>query len=428
MEYSNLNKSGYNVDAQGACDNIVSDFIREIIAILDSIELELVNIEVDPENPAYLDAVYRGFQSIKGLAGFLEDDGASGILEHTGELLETCRKFNITITRSITNILLQSILFLRRICNNRKILTDIKFQGEVGQHIDNIIQMKDGIMLEIKQPVKPPENRIGEILAEDGIIKQKDIEYVLEKQSSIYQNMKFGEIALRERKVDASGLIKAIRAQKIRNESSEQYVQIPIKRLDQVLQIVNRLGVILNNLHNETVLRFGSNDSATSESKQAKVILSDIQEILRELRLVTFKQSFQKLTRAVRAMIEEKGIDVIFSTIGENVEVNKEISDEIIIPLAKIIEFMLESISSDSCKKKIDNIKVTAYKEKESVIVEIAGSKQISLDLVHSSNKIKEAEGKIEKIRGSVECINAEGSGLKVKIKVETPENGACGL
>ena len=359
----NLNKD--NVQETGG--NIVNDFIREIIAILDSIELELVNIEVDPDNPGYLNAVCSGFHSIKGLAGFLEEDMASGITEYTEELLEACQKFNISISRSITNIILQSVLFLRKICNDKKILADTKFQGEVGQHIGSIIQLKDGIMLDIKQPVRPPENRIGEILLEDGAIALQDIDYVLEKQNSVYQNMKFGEIALKERKVDASGLIKAIRAQKIRNESGEQFVQIPIKRLDQILQIVSQLGTIQNALHNEVIIRFGSNDSFSAESKQAKDMLTDIREILQELRLVTFKQSFQKLTRAVKAMIEEAGVNVIFSTIGENIEVNKEISDEIIIPLAKIIEFILENFSTDTNKEKIDNIEVVTDKKGESI-------------------------------------------------------------
>lgn len=408
----NLNRD--NVQETGG--NIVNDFIREIIAILDSIELELVNIEVDPDNPGYLKAVCSGFHSIKGLAGFLEEDMASGITEYTEELLEACQKFNISISRSITNIILQSVLFLRKICNDKKILADTKFQGEVGQHIGSIIQLKDGIMLDIKQPVRPPENRIGEILLEDGAIALQDIEYVLEKQNSVYQNMKFGEIALRERKVDASGLIKAIRAQKIRNESGEQFVQIPIKRLDQILQIVSQLGTIQNALHNEVIIRFGSNDSFSAESKQAKDMLTDIREILQELRLVTFKQSFQKLTRAVKAMIEEAGVNVIFSTIGENIEVNKEISDEIIIPLAKIIEFILENYSTDTNKEKIDNIEVVTDKKGESIIIEISASKPVHLDLVHNSGKIKEAEKKIENLKGRIGYENIENSGLQMKI------------
>ncbi|MDD4296910.1 MAG: hypothetical protein PHC69_08120 [Ruminiclostridium sp.] len=401
---------------QETCGNIVNDFIREIIAILDSIELELVNIEVDPDNPGYLNAIRIGFHSIKGLTGFLEEDMASGITEYTEELLEVCQKFNISISRNITNIILQSVLFLRKICNDKKNLSDTKFQGEIGQHIGNIMQLKDGIMLDIKQPVRPPENKIGEILLEDGAIALQDIDYVLEKQSSVYQNMKFGEIALRERKVDASGLIKAIRAQKIRNESSEQFVQIPIKRLDQILQIVNQLGTIQNGLHHESVIRFGSNDAFSAESGHAKDMLADIRKILQELRLVTFKQSLQKLTRAVRAMIEEAGINVIFSTIGENIEVNKEISDEIIIPLAKIIEFILENFSTDSDKEKIDYIEVVAEKKGDSVIIEVSASKPIHLNLIHESEKIKEAERKIENLKGRIEYENIENSRLQIKI------------
>lgn len=410
--------NSYNLEPTGKSNNIVNDFVYEIIAILDSIELDLVNIEVDPDNPAYLNSVYLGFHSINGLVGFIEDDIASGITENTEELIEACQKFNITITRSITNVLLQSILFLRKICKDRRILIDTRFQGEVGQHIGNIIQLIDGIMLDVKQPVRPPENRIGEILVEDGAIELNDINYVLEKQSSVYQNMKFGEIALRERKVDASGLIKAIRAQKIRNESSDQYVKIPIKRLDQILHIVNRLEITQDALHHESVLRFGSNDSFCAENKHAKDMLADIQKIIKELRLVTFKQSFQKLTRAVRAMIEEAGINVIFSTSGENIEVNKEISEEIVIPLAQLIEFMLKGFSTDSAVGKIDNIEVMAYKKSELIVIEISGSKPICFDLIQKSIKIKEAERKIENLKGCVEYRNVEDYGLQIDILI----------
>jgi chemotaxis protein histidine kinase CheA len=48
-------------------ENYINDFIQEILETLDSIELELVNLEVDPDNTEYLNSVYSSFNSLRGL-------------------------------------------------------------------------------------------------------------------------------------------------------------------------------------------------------------------------------------------------------------------------------------------------------------------------------------------------------------------------
>jgi two-component system chemotaxis sensor kinase CheA len=411
----------HNTEHISTRESLVNDYVQEIFGILDSIELELVNIEVDPDNPGYVDAIYHGFHTIKGMACFLEEGISAAITEHTEELLEACQKFNITITRSITNILLQSILFLRKIYKDKQILTDTKFQGEVSHHIGLILQLKDGIMLDIKQPFRSEENKIGEILLEDGALNQNDIEFVLDKQNSMYRDLKFGEIALREKKVDVRGLIRAIRTQKIRSGSGDQYVQIPVKRLDQIVQVADQLKDIQEELHDELVLRFGTDDGITVKSRQGMDLFSGIRSIIQELRLVTFKQSFQKLTRAVRAMIEDAGLNVVFSILGENVEVNKEIAEDIIKPLAKIIEFLLESFSTDFYRDNIDKLEVEAYKEGKSLIIELSGNRSIDIDSINKEDKLREAEIKIKILNGRIEYQNSESNGFKIKITI--PQN-----
>jgi len=397
-------------------ENYMKDFIQEILETLNSIELELVNLEVDPGNAEYLNAVYCDFHTIKGLTGFLEDDLASRITEQTETLIEACRKFNITTTRTIINILLQTILFLRRLCNNQQLAHETKFQGEVEQHLVNIRQFQDEIMLEVKQPVKPPEYRIGEILIEEGAIKEKDVEEVLIKQNSIYKKMKFGEIAMREKKVDAGELIKAIRAQKIRNECNEQFVRIPIKRLDEILDIVVQLANIQNDLHHESVLRFGSNDAFSVELNRAENMFMDIRKIIGELRMVPLKQSFQKLSRAVKAMIEDAGLHVVFSAVGESTELSKEIADDIIVPLAEIVECMLSGFASGSEneKNKLGNIEVVAYKKDNTVIIEINNSKMPAVP--DRSKKFEQVQAKIKKLNGRLEYEELDDDGCKVKI------------
>lgn len=178
-------------------ENYINDFIQEILETLDSIELELVNLEVDPDNTEYLNSVYSSFNSLRGLTGFLEKDEAVSLTAETEVLIEACRKFSIPATRNFINLLLQTVLFLRRICNNSSVVKDTRFQGEVEQHLISVKQLHEEIMLDVKQPVRPPENKIGEILVEEGAMLEHDIDDVLEKQSNVYREMKFGEIAVR---------------------------------------------------------------------------------------------------------------------------------------------------------------------------------------------------------------------------------------
>ncbi|MBP7174841.1 MAG: hypothetical protein KBA53_01315 [Thermoclostridium sp.] len=396
-------------------DSYMKDFIQEILETLDSIELELVNLEVDPHNPEYMNAVYCDFHTIKGLTGFLEESLATQITEQTESLIDAYRRYGIQTTRNFINVLLQTILFLRKICNHQHLVHNVKFQGEVEQHIISIQQLREEIMLEVKQPVKPPENRIGEILMEEGAIEKQDVEDVLKKQSSIYQKMKFGEIAMREKKVDAGELIKAIRAQKIRNENIEQLVHIPIKRLDEILEIVVALTNIQNDLHHESVLRFGSNDAFSVELNRAENMSIDMRKILGELRMVPLKKSFQKLNRAVKAMIEDAGLHVAFSTVGENTELSKEVADDIIVPLAEIVELMLTGFSAQAKneKAKLGNIEIVAYKKENMAIIEVTNNKVPAL---LERSRLDQVQAKIRKLNGRLEYEELDTDGCKVKI------------
>jgi chemotaxis protein histidine kinase CheA len=230
--------------------------------------------------------------------------------------------------------------------------------------------------------------------------------------------MKFGEIAIREKKLEAGKLIKAIRAQKIRNVSGEQYVKIPIRQLDLILDIVKCLESTQKNLHNESMLRLGSDDALAAEIKKAGEMSADIAKIIQELRLVTLQQPFRKITRAVRAMIEESGMHVVFSTIGENTEIMKETAEDIILPLAELIELILSVFRSqqEPDQEKLGNIELAAYRQDNSVIIEVSNNRIAYCESLTGYKKMDDICRKIKKVNGQVEFEDLEDSGCKVKI------------
>ncbi|MCX7772030.1 MAG: hypothetical protein N2376_02835 [Clostridia bacterium] len=399
----------------------MEDFLSEIREILEDIELELVNLEMDPGNKDYLNSIYCSFHTIRGLAGLLNDATSSRIVTGTEELLEVVRKYSPVVAKTIINLVLDSVNFIKKLSNNNKIMTDSQFSGEVERHVQSMKKNKEDIMLEVRQPMER-ESRIGEILVQEGAMDRADVEDILKKQNSVYGKMKFGEIVLREKKVDASDIIKAIRMQKVRNTGSgDQYVKIPLERLDQIIGIIQNVSSIYDSVKDEAVLRFGSNDALTIESSKAYHLITDVKNILKELRMVTLQQAFQKLTRSACSIIEENHLEVMFSTMGENIEVDKEVADRIALPLGDLVRLLLEKAYAE-CEdetKRIGNIEVVAYEEGSTIHIDITGDALADIDEIQQDSRYMETAQKLSamKCRLTVDDMNSEGVRVAIILK-----------
>jgi len=398
----------------------MNDFIAEIREILEKIEIELVDLEVDPDNPDHLNTVYNSFNTIRGLAGLLHDPVSIRIAAASGELLETLQKYGASASKSAINLLLFSVRFIRKICEDGDEVKDTLFMGEVEQHISNIRKLREDIILEIRQPAGR-DTRIGEILVAEGAIERSDVEEILKKQSSVFNKMKFGEIVLKEKKVDVSDIIKAIRMQKIRNAgTADQYVKIPLERLDQIIGIINNIGNIFDSIKGEAVLRFGSNDALTIDASKAFNMVQDVRSILRELRMVTLQQTFQKLTRLACTIIEENHLEVMFSTMGENIEVDKEIADKIVSPLGELIKLLLEkAYTEQDAARRIGSIEVVAYEESGTVHIGITGDQVVDIEEFKSDTRFMEVASRLSILECRLVMDDMDGEGTRITIAIQ---------
>ncbi len=399
----------------------MEDFLGEIREIIEDIELELVNLEMDPGSMDSINSIYCSFHTIRGLTGLISDDVSTRIATASEELLEAVRKYSPIASKNIINLVLDSVGFIKKLCASQAATTDSRLPGQVERHILNIKKSKEDIILEARQPLEK-ESRIGEILVQEGALDRSQVEDVLKKQNSLYGKMKFGEIVLREKKVDAGDIIKAIRMQKVRNTGSvDQYVKIPLERLDQIIGIIQNVSTIYDSVKDEAVLRFGSNDALTIESTKAYHLINDVRSILKELRMVTLQQAFQKLTRSACSIIEENQLEVMFSTMGENIEVDKEIADRIALPLGDLVRLLLEKAYTE-CEEKsqrIGNIEVVAYEEGNAIHIDITGDAVTDLEDLKLDLRYMDIAQKLGamKCRLNVDDINGEGVRISIVLQ-----------
>ena len=208
------------------------------------------------------------------------------------------------------------------------------------------------------------------------------------------------------------------------------------------------------------------NNNGTSKNlSQLTKITKDIQDQVMSMRMVTLKQTFQKMSRLVRDVSQRSGKKVKFEISGEETELDKNVIEEIADPLVHIlrnsVDHGIESEEDRITKGKPNEgtVSLSAFHRGGSIIIEIKDdgkglqkerilNKAIDKGLVSNqasmtdnqiynlifapglstADKVTNISGRgvgmdvvkknIEKLRGKVDVTSQEGVGSTFTIKL----------
>ena len=90
-------------------EEILQDFLIEAGEILESLSEQLVELENDPNNAELLNAIFRGFHTVKGGAGFLSLTELVDACHGAENVFDTLRNQQRSVTPSLMDVILQSL-------------------------------------------------------------------------------------------------------------------------------------------------------------------------------------------------------------------------------------------------------------------------------------------------------------------------------
>ena len=88
-------------------EEILQDFLVEAGEILEQLNEQLVDLEQKPEDVELLNAIFRGFHTVKGGAGFLQIDNLVNICHVTENLFDSLRKGELSVSADLMDVVLQ---------------------------------------------------------------------------------------------------------------------------------------------------------------------------------------------------------------------------------------------------------------------------------------------------------------------------------
>ncbi len=182
--------------------DILAEFISEANDHLDASDVHLLTLESDPQNEDALNAVFRAFHTIKGVAGFLALSEIQTLSHEAESLLDRARKGELLLAGAAIDVTFDAVDVMKRLVGyvEHSLSTGdpLEREGALGQLMARIKAVLSGDIppeqAEASGKGVDPAGKLGEILVESGAVTEEAVDDALQKQHEPPTLEKIGEM------------------------------------------------------------------------------------------------------------------------------------------------------------------------------------------------------------------------------------------
>ncbi len=293
---------------------LVVDFITEANEHIESAESSLLELENHPENEELINKIFRGFHTIKGMAGFLNLTEIGSLAHSAENLLDLARKGKLVLAAEYSDIVFAAVDMLKRMMAKLKECVEsgapVPTQEELPQLLETLKAAAEGTLP--TRPAQPPQTKEDDEKL-DGLLTEKT-----------------------ETKKTGSGSGSGGHA------TTDDKIKVSISRLDNLINMTGEL-VIAQLMVAEEIHTGASSvhELARKVAHQGKIV-RELQELSMSMRMVPVQGVFQKMSRLARDLSRKADKQVDFITIGEETELDRTVVDKIADPLIHMVRNSLD--------------------------------------------------------------------------------------
>jgi two-component system chemotaxis sensor kinase CheA len=329
---------------------LLGDFVSEAREHLEAADLHMLTLETEPRNEEALNAVFRAFHTIKGVAGFLALDEIRTLAHEAEHLLDRARKGELALEGKAVDVTFEVIDALKRLVGN---LCDSDATegvpdrgGSVAQLVERIERVVSGKTEDEMNGFVGPDTgearKLGEILVDSGALSQDRVNTALEKQNEAADRSKLGEQLVKDGEVSAKKVAQALRGQKAQSQGTnsvrvKEAVKVDSDRLDRLVDTIGELVIAESMVMKSIESMNGGSLQLAPQMSQLDKITRELQAMGTSLRMIPVRSTFQKMARLIRDLAKKANKPVEFVMSGEDTELDKSVVDRIGDPLVHMV-------------------------------------------------------------------------------------------
>ena len=362
-------------------DDLLREFLTETNESLDTVDVELVRFEQEPNNSNILGNIFRLVHTIKGTCGFLGLPRLEA-LAHAAETLMGKFRDGMPVTGEAVTLILSTIDRLK------EVLTGLE-QTEAepdGNDKDLIGELERMAMAAAKVEPKSPKNAVGTLVTQTLERPLRPGEVSLDEL----------ERAFRETEMEMPAIVEKPKAEapKAGNQQSKgerksfeeddkhetkianQSIRVHVDTLERLMTMVSELVLTRNQLLE--IARRNEDTEFKVPLQRLSNVTAELQEGVMKTRMQPIGNAWQKLPRIIRDLATELGKDIELEMHGAETELDRQVLDLIKDPLTHMVrnsaDHGLETPEQRRAARKPEKgtIRLSAYHEGGHIIIEIA--------------------------------------------------------
>jgi len=347
-------------------DDIAADFIIEAQEILDRLGEQLVSLEQAPEDSEQLNAVFRGFHTLKGGAGFLAIHAMVELCHAAEETLGMARAGQATLQPRHFDAAQQSLDHLQ------SMLDAFGSGGEPAPAPSQLIAQfaATGEETYVSTPVASPSALPTVAPGNGDLIDDDEFEALLDQLHGTGAPAALAPVAAPPRPAAPAKPATSGKA-----PEPEQTVRVDTKRLDAIVNLIGELVLARNRLK---TLRLRLRDEELDRAVSGlDVATARLQSAVMRTRMQPVGKVFSRFPKVARDVARTLQKEVELELVGAETELDRNLVEALADPLVHLVRNSIDhgieapGLREASGKPRSGHVRLSAQQEGDYVSIEV---------------------------------------------------------
>ena len=312
-------------------------FLAEALENHEELNRLLTQLEKEPDNKKFVDAIFRITHTLKGNAAGMGFKNVAEFAHVMEDLFGEVREENLSLDEELFSNLFKATDVLGELINAIKDGKTIRFRG-IKTKLE--VQLKS-----VRKEGSPQSATPAKSAPDDPVVEQVDSasDEAPEEEAATDARITFSDL-----------------------------VQVPVRKLDNLLNLVGELII-----ERDRMVAANTDKVHTNEYARLNRVSSDLQYSVMDVRLVQVGFLFNKFHRVVRDAANLEGKKVSLTLKGTETEIDRNmlqiISDSLIHLIRNAVSHGLEAPAArrKAGKSEEGNVTLSAFSESDAVFIEI---------------------------------------------------------
>ena len=298
---------------------LLSDFILESREYLTAIEAQVLTLERDPCDSEALNSIFRGFHTIKGLAGFLELWEIQKLSHEVETVLDQARTSQLTLSEAAIEAILQSADYLQRWLAHLE--TELQNRPSTAPAWDEALLSRIRALSSCPEGPPPAPDDLSAMasaVAGGGVPPE-------------------ATAAVPDDPTPAPA--ESVRAER---RSETLAVKVDTAKLDYLVDMAGEMVIAESLVRHDPELNGNKTPRLQRNLAQLTRITTELQKTAMAMRMVPIGPLFRRMARLVRDLSRQFGKRVEMETEGDEIELDRTIVEALSDPLMHMVRNSLD--------------------------------------------------------------------------------------